>query len=104
MQANLEVEGYSAGPSTAYSSGQKDQWQQMVERLLGVWGIGPAGPKTGVGIRQEGTLLADGDGHEGLCRPHQELELNFEGHRRPQQDFQQTSNRFLSLETFFWLW
>lgn len=39
----------------------------------------------GVGIRQEGMLLADGDHCVWLRRPHQDL--NFEGHRGPLQDF-----------------
>lgn len=52
-----------------------------------MWNICLADVKMRVGIRQEGILLADGDHCVWLCRPHQELDINFEGHRGLLQDF-----------------
>lgn len=50
---------------------------------------------------QEETLQADGASHGGLCRPHQELEFNSEGHRVPLQDFKQKSDMFLCFRNIF---
>lgn len=66
-----------------------------------MWNICPAGADMGMGVRQEGTQPAEGVSCVGVCRPHQELELNLEGHGGPLQDFQWKNDVFVCLRNIF---
>lgn len=66
-------------------------------RGLGAWRICQAGAKNGC----RHMVRRGCAGHGGLCRPHRGLELNFQGHRSPLQDFKLNCDMFVCFRNVF---